>query len=179
MKQAAGPIVWQPPGWSPQGAVDFLRGLVDGGLGLTHWAQAGPDARWAGWLRGQGLAAYAWRRLKDTGCASHVPHACAEPLRHAYYAAAGDAELHRAELGAALDCLRAAGITPILFKGAALAHTVYPDPACRPMGDLDLWVTAEAMPAARAPRWPGSATSSAARSRGPSRSRRKYRARCS
>ena len=24
------PTVWQPPGWSPQGAVDFLRDLVDG-----------------------------------------------------------------------------------------------------------------------------------------------------
>jgi hypothetical protein len=123
---------------------------MDGGEGLRDWAEAQPGAEWAEWLCGQGLAPYAWHRLKDNGSSGRVPRACAIPLRHAYYVAAGDAELHRAELNAALGCLAAAGVTPILFKGAALAHTVYPDPACRPMGDLDLWVTAESMPAARA-----------------------------
>lgn len=150
MKQGPAPWMWQPPGWSPAGAVDFLRSLINDDAGLTRWAQAGPDARWAEWLRSQGLAPYTWRRLKETGCAGNLPLDCAALLRGAYYAAAGDAELHRAELSAALACLRQAGITPILFKGAALAYTAYPDPACRPMGDLDLWVTAEAMPVARA-----------------------------
>jgi hypothetical protein len=142
--------MWQPPGWSPEGAVDFLRRLVNDDAGLGAWAQDGPDERWAEWLRGQELAPYAWRRLKETGYAGRLPASCATPLRGAYYAAAGDAELHRRELTVALARLREHGVTPILFKGAALAHTAYPDPACRPMGDLDLWVTAEAMPSARA-----------------------------
>ena len=139
--------VWQPPRWAPPRAADLLRSLIDGPA--EGWAGVAPEA-WAEWLRGQGLAPYAWRRFKDLGCAGALPAALAQPLRGAYYAAVGDAELHRAELAVALDCLRQAGVTPILFKGAALAHTAYPDPACRPMGDLDLWVTVEAMPAARA-----------------------------
>jgi hypothetical protein len=142
--------MWQPPGWAPQEAADFLRSLIDGTDGLASWAGAVSDLRWADWLRGQGIAAYAWWRLKEAGCAAALLPAVARPLRGAYYAAAGDAELHRAELSAALVTLRLAGVVPILFKGAALAYTVYPDPACRPMGDLDLWVTAESMPAARA-----------------------------
>jgi hypothetical protein len=124
--------------------------LIGDDDGLRRWAGAARDAGWADWLRGHGIAPYAWRRLKEIGCADALPPTCAAPLRAAYYAAAGDAELHRAELSAALACLAGSGITPVLFKGAALAYTAYPDPACRPMGDLDLWVTAEAMPAARA-----------------------------
>ena len=41
-------------------------------------------------------------------------------------------------------------MTPVLFKGAVLAYTAYPDPACRPMGDLDLWIDLDAMPRAQA-----------------------------
>ncbi|MCX6020384.1 MAG: nucleotidyltransferase family protein, partial [Chloroflexi bacterium] len=44
----------------------------------------------------------------------------------------------------------AAGIPVIALKGAALAHTVYPDPALRPMGDLDLLVAEGRLPAAEA-----------------------------
>ena len=150
MKRSEVSAAWEPPGWSPQGAADFLAALIDDDARLAIWAQRAPDVRWAEWLRGQGLAPYAWRRLKETGSATCLPASSAAVLRGAYYAAAGDAELHRSELAAALACLRAHGVTPILFKGAALAHTAYPDPTCRPMGDLDLWVTAEAMPVARA-----------------------------
>jgi hypothetical protein len=37
----------------------------------------------------------------------------------------------------------------VVFKGAALAHIIYPDPACRPMSDLDLWLSADEMPKAQ------------------------------
>jgi hypothetical protein len=67
-----------------------------------------------------------------------------------YYNAAGDAELHTRELADVLAVLVAAGVTPVLFKGAVLAHAAYPDPACRPMGDLDLWIDVAAMPRAQA-----------------------------
>jgi hypothetical protein len=52
------------------------------------------------------------------------------------------------ELGRLLDALNQAGICPVVFKGAALAHTLYPSPACRLMGDIDLWVTHDEMPGA-------------------------------
>lgn len=39
-----------------------------------------------------------------------------------------------------VDVLREAGIEPLILKGAALAHLVYPDPVLRPMRDVDLLV---------------------------------------
>lgn len=151
-EQPAG--VWQPPGWSPQGAVRFLHGLVapaaDGADPvLAEWAAGRPDGAWAEWLRGQGIAAYTHHRLRGAGLLAALPAELAQALRGAYYLAAADAELHTRELREVLAALSAGGVTPVLFKGAALAHLAYPDPACRPMGDLDLWVSAEAMPRAR------------------------------
>ncbi len=39
-----------------------------------------------------------------------------------------------------LDALSAEGIPVLVLKGAALAHTVYPEPGLRPMRDIDLLV---------------------------------------
>ena len=39
------------------------------------------------------------------------------------------------------DAFTAAGIRVVVLKGASVAHTVYPDPAMRPFGDLDLLVS--------------------------------------
>lgn len=64
---------------------------------------------------------------------------------------AAAASLARAwELRRVLLALSDAGVRPILFKGAALAHTVYPDPVCRPMGDVDAWVDGDELPRAQA-----------------------------
>jgi hypothetical protein len=98
------------------------------------------------WLRRQGLAPLAWLRWRGSG---DCPPGIVPGLQVAWYTAVGDAELHRRELRTVLQVLDAAGLTPVVFKGAALAHTVYPDPACRPMGDLDLWVEPKEILAAR------------------------------
>jgi hypothetical protein len=45
-----------------------------------------------------------------------------------------------AELGRVLRRCRAEGLPVIVLKGPALAETVYPEPAMRPFGDLDLLV---------------------------------------
>ncbi len=126
-----------------------MHGLIEGGEALAAWARSEPDVRWGKWLVAQGLAPYAWRQLKALGAANALPVELRETLRGAHYAAVADAELHTVELRNVLNCLAAAGVAPVLFKGAALAHSVYPDPACRLMGDLDLWVTADAMPLAQ------------------------------
>lgn len=141
--------VWRPPGWAPVEAAAFLRSLMEDSPALAAWAQSRPDASWADWLARLGLAPFAWRRLKATGCSGTLAAPLAHALRTAYYGAAADAELHGNELRAILACLSQAGVSPILFKGAALAYTAYPDPACRPMGDLDLWLTEEGMNLAR------------------------------
>lgn len=54
------------------------------------------------------------------------------------------------ELGRLLTLLERGQIPVVLLKGAALAHTVYADPALRPMADLDVLVPYTAFPRARA-----------------------------
>jgi hypothetical protein len=54
------------------------------------------------------------------------------------------------ELHQILATLHDSGITPTLLKGAALAHTLYPTPACRAMVDFDLWLADEEIAAAQA-----------------------------
>lgn len=126
--------------------IDLVRDL------LTRYLLREPDTRYpqtaarlgVGWLQDQGLAALIWQdwQGRDAAGISAEFTLC---LRTAYYMAVGDAELHRRELQTVLQSLRAEGLTALAFKGAALAYTVYPDPACRPMGDIDLWLEAGQM----------------------------------
>jgi hypothetical protein len=51
-----------------------------------------------------------------------------------------DASVQHAELTRVCTGLVAAGIKPVVFKGAAWAHTDYPQPWCRPAIDLDLLI---------------------------------------
>lgn len=144
--------VEQPSGWHVQEIVPFLRALASpGDERLASWSgETGTSAPWAGWAREMGLAPYAFYRLRAAAVLGKLPVDAHTLLRSAYYSAAGHAELHTRELADTLDALAAADVTAVLFKGAALAYVAYPDPACRPMGDLDLWLDAEAMPRGRA-----------------------------
>jgi hypothetical protein len=93
----------------------------------------------APWLQRHGLAALAWVRYQAL---TDLPDGIHAELKRAYYTSlAGTALLHHTELVMVLKALNDCGIVPTPFKGAALAFTVYPKSACRPMGDLDLWVT--------------------------------------
>jgi hypothetical protein len=47
------------------------------------------------------------------------------------------------ELVRVLDALAAAGVAPLLLKGAALAYSIYPSPALRPRADTDLLIRTE------------------------------------
>ncbi len=99
----------------------------------------------AGWLVRQGLAPLVWQRCGTLALSDEVQ----SELRAAYYIAAGGAELRRRELAAVLRALNEAGVPVVAFKGAAIAFGIYPDPAFRTMGDLDLWLRAEDMERAR------------------------------
>jgi hypothetical protein len=105
------------------------------------------NALGAEWVRQQGLAPFVWQVCHTT---PNLSPAAATQLQTSYYSAAGDAELQRTELHTVLSAFVAEGITPIVFKGAALGRTVYPDPVCRPMGDLDLWIEPAELPRAQA-----------------------------
>jgi hypothetical protein len=65
-------------------------------------------------------------------------------VRHELEAAVTDQvaleHLQRLEIARVLAGLASAGIRPMLMKGAALAYSVYPDPALRPHDDIDLLI---------------------------------------
>ena len=86
-----------------------------------------------------------WWMFRQANLSGDLQH----DLRRAYYAAAGDAELHQRELAHILRQLNDRQIQVVVFKGAALAYSVYPDPACRTMGDIDLWTAGEDIERAR------------------------------
>lgn len=71
-------------------------------------------------------------------------------LKHDYYAALQESLLQEQEILRVLRGLGAAGITPILLKGADIRHRLYDDPEVRLMGDLDLLIPRGAVPRAQA-----------------------------
>ncbi len=132
-------------------ALSFLRAIATADdLSLSQWFDSHDlDAAAVRWLYAQGLAAYAFHRLRRAELVGRLSAENHATLRQMYIRAAADSTLHSRELAEALAALAAAGITSVLFKGAVLAHTVYPSPICRPMGDLDFWLRAEDMPRAQ------------------------------
>jgi hypothetical protein len=48
---------------------------------------------------------------------------------------------HRAEIARVLEALASVGAAPLVLKGAALAHTHYPNAALRPRADTDLLIS--------------------------------------
>ncbi len=84
-------------------------------------------------LHGLLLAAVRSGGMPATDEQAHNLHA------EALHVAAGDVEVER-QLLAAADVLDAAGVDFRVLKGAAVAHTVYPDPFLRSFADVDLLV---------------------------------------
>ncbi|MFQ5615918.1 MAG: nucleotidyltransferase family protein, partial [Anaerolineales bacterium] len=68
------------------------------------------------------------------------PDDLAESLMRSYHGTVVRNTFLLGELTRVLDVLAKADIPVIVLKGAALAQTLYPDPALRPMNDLDLLV---------------------------------------
>lgn len=142
----------RPSGSDFRGTVALLHALAQPGAdALTDWlAHNDLDNAAVEWLRVRGLAPYAFHRLSEMHLIGHAAAELRTVLRLAYDIALVQALAREQELPRVLVALAAAEITPILFKGAVLAYTACPGPACRPMNDLDLWLTAEEMPRGQA-----------------------------
>ncbi len=112
-------------------------------LRLDSQPEATPEIDWPALVeRAQrnGVAPLLYRRLREM---AHVPPAALDLLRRAYYQNAAANALRYRELGQVLSALEAVGIPTLVLKGPALALTIYPDPALRIIGDLDLLVRRE------------------------------------
>lgn len=96
-------------------------------------------------VRGQGLSPLVYLAVRDQGL---LPPPLEQDLRQAYYQAGARNVLLFETLEQVLRCLAAANLPVILLKGAALAEGVYANLALRSMGDLDLLMRPEHVPAA-------------------------------
>lgn len=96
------------------------------------------------------LAPLLYWTLQAQPVALQPPTAVMQRLRAHYLKATVQALQRTEELRKILAALHTVGIRPTLYKGSALAYTVYPSPACRTMGDLDLWIGAEEIATAQA-----------------------------
>ena len=85
-----------------------------------------------------GVAPVAYANLRRESACGCVPASVAEQLRHAYRRDAIRSVTLQTALSAILLRFSEAGIPVIVLKGAALGALVYPSPALRTMGDLDL-----------------------------------------
>jgi hypothetical protein len=124
------------------GMIAFLQGLVasEPGVLARCLASARLGEAETRWLHQQGLAAYAYYRLRQEKLLSQLPEAAQAALRSAYYGAVAQHTVLDVELDALLAEFRKQGIEPILLKGMALGTTLYPSPATRPCLDLDILV---------------------------------------
>lgn len=76
------------------------------------------------------------------------PETASPALRKAYYDSAARNLLLFEALDEILRAFGSLGLRPVLLKGADFARRLYPDPALRPMSDLDLWVAPDEVNAA-------------------------------
>jgi hypothetical protein len=84
------------------------------------------------------LRGHLYARLRREVIWDALPPAVQYGLRQGHIQHAFRNTLFRKELLRILDGLAAAGIEPVLLKGAALSLTVCPDPGERPSADIDL-----------------------------------------
>jgi hypothetical protein len=78
----------------------------------------------------------------------HPPAVVAEELQSAFYSSALRHDRLRAALAEIADTFARNGLRLIVLKGLSLAERLYPDPACRPMEDIDILVSPEHLPSA-------------------------------
>ena len=95
------------------------------------------------WLNRQGLSLILYYQLQQAGLLSLLPAALVDVWQRVYQEALLQAASTDWVVNQLLQALAKAGIDFTWIKGGALAHAVYPNPACRGRGDLDLWVLPE------------------------------------
>jgi hypothetical protein len=96
-----------------------------------------------------GLATQLHHRLTEWRVSALPPRTAAK-LAVTYQMQAERSDAIFAQLGEVLAACAGRGLRPIALKGVHLAGLIYPEPALRPMNDIDLLFTPEELPAAEA-----------------------------
>ncbi len=95
------------------------------------------------WLSQQGLALFAFYRLQQAELLERLPGEVAAQWQDIYQQVTVGIASMDWEIERVLLALTQAGVDYLWMKGGALAYAVYPNPACRGRGDLDLWIQPE------------------------------------
>jgi hypothetical protein len=93
-----------------------------------------------------GVGPVVYRSLVDRGHWKAVPSAVQELLARSAREAVVSEPVRRMHLEKVSEELGQEGIRPLVFKGAAVGHSHYPEPWLRTRGDTDLLVRVEDMP---------------------------------
>jgi hypothetical protein len=115
-----------------RGLVDLLRG--DPPRMPVNWTQVVSLAR------RHGMAPLLHWRLGQESSQLSIPSDINDTLQHEYYTATVQSMLRDREVKQVVAALSEAGVPVLVLKGTALARTVYPNPALRPMCDADIVV---------------------------------------
>ncbi len=83
-----------------------------------------------------GMAPLFWHHVQQSG--AEIPVDVARMLKGLYLRHRRNNQVHAQVLLEIVDLLQAADIHPLVLKGLGLAYSLYPDPALRPISDLDL-----------------------------------------
>lgn len=132
-----------------QASPALLTAILGAGVwptGRQHVAQDLTGIEWRGLLayaRGQKVESLLFAALKELSLLGRIPPAVHVAVEQAYWHTRVTNLLMADELAARLAVFAQAGIPVVVLKGAALAFTLYPDPALRCLGDIDLLVHAE------------------------------------
>jgi len=94
-----------------------------------------------------GIAPLVYKAVKPYAAALCAEAGPLKELRHAYLSSAVRSDVLLRELRRVVRALAARGIEAIPLKGAWLSQWVYAEPALRPMGDIDLLLRRDEMPA--------------------------------
>jgi hypothetical protein len=97
-----------------------------------------------------GMLPLLWHRLHDGG---ECPSTLSDTLRNRALLEAVTAQVRRDETQRILEALKAASVSALVIKGAALAHLVYPLPSLRPACDVDVLLAREDWPRAETALW--------------------------
>lgn len=117
----------------------LCQALVGAPFRSAGWAPADWQA-FAALAIAEGVAPLLYSAWKQAGFPPGMPAAQQAQFQQAYLQSAGRNLLYLAELEKIGLALTAERIDWLPLKGAALAGKLYPDPATRPMSDLDLLV---------------------------------------
>ncbi len=121
----------------------LYQSLCQALVGAPFAAAGWTAADWEHFTRlaqSEGVAPLLYAGWKRAGFPTGLPASEQLQLQQAYLQSAGRSTLYLNELAKIRERFARLGIDCLPLKGAALAGRLYPDPATRPMSDLDLLV---------------------------------------